>query len=303
MILIDAPHWQAHGTSWAHLISDSSLAELHDFAGHVGLPRRSFDLDHYDVPAARIIELIAAGAEPVPRRELIARLTGSGLRVRGYARAAAKRHLLAERWERLLPGQSDIGTDLLNRWHEPHRIYHGPAHLTHALDSLTLLSELGRPVLQDVVVEALSLWFHDAVHSAGASEAGADETQSAELAVTLLAPVSGRNQALSTSQVDEVARLVLLTQHHNPRSDDGAGGRVSDADLAVLGSAPDRYARYTKQIRAEFSQFPDEVFYPGRAEILEGLLRQGPIFRTRAGSGRWEQQAQTNLRSELTSKK
>lgn len=299
MILIDAPHWHAHGTLWAHLISDSSLAELHDFAAHSGLPLRSFDLDHYDVPAARITELITAGAKPVPRRELIARLSKSGLRVRGFARSAAKRHHLAERWERLLPGQFEVGTELLNRWHEPHRVYHGPAHLTHTLDSLALLSELGKPIQQDVVVEALALWFHDAVHTAGVSASGADETRSAELAVKLLGPLSGRNQALSTGQVDEVARLVLLTQHHDPRGDDGAGARVSDADLAVLGSAPDRYVRYTRQIRSEFRQIPDEVFFPGRAEILEGLLQQGPIFRTPPGTQRWEQRAQTNIRTEL----
>lgn len=214
MILIDAPHWQAHGTSWAHLISDSSLGELHSFAAHSGLPRRSFDLDHYDVPAGRITELVTAGAEPVPRRELIARLSRSDLRVRGYARTTAKRHNLARRWEQLLPGQANIGTDLLNRWHEPHRVYHGPAHLTHTLDSLVLLTELGQPTWQDLVVETLALWFHDAVHTAGASEPSADETESAELAVKLLGPLSGQHRALSTSQVDDVARLVLLTQHH-----------------------------------------------------------------------------------------
>jgi hypothetical protein len=85
-VLIDGAVWPAHGTVWAHLVSDASLEELHDFAGRNGVPRRSFDLDHYDVPEARVAELIAAGALPVSNRELVTRLIASGLRVRGRDR-------------------------------------------------------------------------------------------------------------------------------------------------------------------------------------------------------------------------
>ena len=80
-VLIDDPMWPAHGTLWAHLVSDSSLAELHDFARSNSLPRRSFDLDHYDVPAARVDDLVAAGAEKVSGRDLVRRLIASGLRI------------------------------------------------------------------------------------------------------------------------------------------------------------------------------------------------------------------------------
>lgn len=80
-VLIDQPMWPAHGTVWAHLVSDSSLDELHSFAERAGIPRRGFDLDHYDVPAARVDELIALGAEPVSNREMVRRLGASGLRV------------------------------------------------------------------------------------------------------------------------------------------------------------------------------------------------------------------------------
>ena len=86
VVLIDSPLWPAHGTVWAHLVSDSSLEELHAFAEANGLPRRGFDLDHYDVPERRVDELIAAGATPVTGRELVLRLRASGLRVRGRDR-------------------------------------------------------------------------------------------------------------------------------------------------------------------------------------------------------------------------
>ncbi|OOB90046.1 DUF4031 domain-containing protein [Rathayibacter sp. VKM Ac-2630] len=85
-ILLDAARWPAHDTLWAHLVSDESLEELHAFARRTGVPERSFDLDHYDVPQERRAELLAAGAIPVGARELVERLRSSGLRVKGRDR-------------------------------------------------------------------------------------------------------------------------------------------------------------------------------------------------------------------------
>jgi len=81
-VLIDEPIWPAHGTLWAHLVSDSSYAELHEFAAAAGIPERGFDNDHYDVPDRKWGELVALGAEPVTGRELLQRLQAAGLRVR-----------------------------------------------------------------------------------------------------------------------------------------------------------------------------------------------------------------------------
>lgn len=79
-VLIDPPSWQARGRRWSHLASDSSVAELHAFAAGIGVPRRGFEGDHYDVPEERYAAAIAAGAIPVSTRELLRRLQGSGLR-------------------------------------------------------------------------------------------------------------------------------------------------------------------------------------------------------------------------------
>ncbi|MGO2659437.1 DUF4031 domain-containing protein [Mycetocola reblochoni] len=91
-VLIDPPLWPAHGTTWSHLISDTSIEELHAFADANRVPRRGFDLDHYDVPASRHHELVAAGAVSVDAHALVRRLLASGLRVpakdrhpRGYS--------------------------------------------------------------------------------------------------------------------------------------------------------------------------------------------------------------------------
>lgn len=80
-ILIDDPRWPAHGRLWSHLISDSDLDELHAFAAANGIPRRGFDLDHYDVPDDAHERLVSAGAHAVDGHTLVRALIGSGLRV------------------------------------------------------------------------------------------------------------------------------------------------------------------------------------------------------------------------------
>ena len=90
-ILIDPPNAAGHGRLWSHLASDTSLEELHAFAADLGLPRRGFDRDHYDVPSEWYDDVVAAGAVPVTSRDLVARLVAAGLRVhKGSAGGAAQ---------------------------------------------------------------------------------------------------------------------------------------------------------------------------------------------------------------------
>ena len=79
-ILVDPAVWPWRGQLWAHLVSDSSYDELHAFAAGLGIPRRAFQGDHYDVPASHREQAIELGAAAVPARELLARLVGAGLR-------------------------------------------------------------------------------------------------------------------------------------------------------------------------------------------------------------------------------
>jgi hypothetical protein len=81
-ILVDPASWPRHDRLWCHLVSDMSLAELHGFAQRLGIPRRGFDRDHYDVPEERRSDVIAAGAIAVSSRELVQRLNAAGLRRR-----------------------------------------------------------------------------------------------------------------------------------------------------------------------------------------------------------------------------
>ena len=80
-ILIDEARWWHRGHRWCHLVSDTSLEELHRFADANGIPRRGFQGDHYDIPEQYRGDLVAAGAIVVESRELVRRLRDAGLRL------------------------------------------------------------------------------------------------------------------------------------------------------------------------------------------------------------------------------
>jgi hypothetical protein len=82
MILVDQAIWPAHGRRFAHLVSDASYDELHEFAARLGLPERAFHRDHYDLPDAWWHDAVSAGAVVVDSRELVRRLRAAGLRRR-----------------------------------------------------------------------------------------------------------------------------------------------------------------------------------------------------------------------------
>ncbi|MCF4138969.1 DUF4031 domain-containing protein [Streptomyces sp. Tue 6430] len=79
-IYVDPPDWPGHGRMWSHLVSDVSFDELHAFADGLGVPRRAFERDHYDIPSHRYPDVVAAGAVRVSSREVVRLLTESGLR-------------------------------------------------------------------------------------------------------------------------------------------------------------------------------------------------------------------------------
>jgi hypothetical protein len=81
-ILIDQAIWWWREERWAHLVSDHSYEELHVFALSLGLERRWFQGDHYDIPERARARAIELGAEPVDARELVRRLREAGLRSR-----------------------------------------------------------------------------------------------------------------------------------------------------------------------------------------------------------------------------
>lgn len=80
MIIVDEPVWVRNGRYFAHLSSDTSFEELHQFAAGIGLKRYRFHRDHYDLPAELYGTVLERGAVMLDSRQLLSRLRAAGLR-------------------------------------------------------------------------------------------------------------------------------------------------------------------------------------------------------------------------------
>lgn len=179
-----------------------------------------------------------------------------------------------------LPDRTDLRDRLLDAY-STGRGYHDVHHLAEVLGRL---GELGEG--EDVEL-LLAAWFHDAVYD---GEPGAEE-RSADLARTQLAGTG--------VDAGEVARLVRLTEKHDPAVDDRRGEALCDADLAILASAAERYREYRTGVREEYSAHSDEAFRAGRLAVLEDLVGREHLFRTAYAREHWEAAARENLLAEI----
>jgi predicted metal-dependent HD superfamily phosphohydrolase len=184
-----------------------------------------------------------------------------------------------------LPHLADVRDRLLAAYADG-RGYHDTRHLA---EVLARVEELG---VSDNVEVVLAAWFHDAVYD---GHPGAEE-RSALLAEAELggSVVDGR-----AVDVAEVARLVRLTEHHDPAPGDHSGEALCDADLAILAAPPERYREYAAGVRREYAAWPDDDFRAGRRAVLEDLASRDALFRTAYAREHWEPLARANLAAEI----
>lgn len=176
---------------------------------------------------------------------------------------------------------------VVEAWSEPHRRYHGLAHLAAVLG---LVGELAGAATDPAAVR-LAAWYHDVAYDPRRDD---NEAVSAERAR------AGLRGLVADDRVAEVARLVLLTAGHDPEPGDANGAVLCDADLAVLAGPPEAYAAYASAVREEYAHLPDEVFVPGRAAVLGHLLALPALYRLPAVAADWTPRARANLTAELT---
>lgn len=198
---------------------------------------------------------------------------------------------LQGQWVRLLDGFG-VSIDaahasfdqLVEAYSEPHRNYHTLEHLVEVLRVVGRLAVADRPAVQ------LAVWYHDAVYDPKASD---NEEQSSDWADRDL-----RGFLVPDATRETVRTLILATKHTDaPAGPDAAA--FLDADLAILGAAEARYARYAADIRKEYEWVPAEQYRAGRRAVLEGFLKRERIYRTAVMFEEGEAAARRNLGWEI----
>jgi predicted metal-dependent HD superfamily phosphohydrolase len=182
--------------------------------------------------------------------------------------------------------------ELLGRYSEPHRRYHGVVHVRRVVDDVTALLRV--VPTHDPAAVRLAAWYHDGIYDPGSP---ANEQQSADLARRALGDLG-----VGSARIDETMRLILLTAAHEPVdvTSDPGGAVLLDADLAVLGADPAAYAAYAQGVRVEYRHIDDAGWRQGRAAVLQRFLGAERIYATSAMHER-EARARANLTAELRS--
>ena len=174
------------------------------------------------------------------------------------------------------------------RYAEPHRRYHTRRHVEACLD---LLAEWPGIPERERQLLVWAIWWHDAVYDPTAPD---NEAKSAELARRELPHLGA-----SAADVDEVARLILLTAGHEVAEDDRLGAVLVSIDLAILATPDPIYDAYARAVREEYAHVPDEAWRVGRAAVLQRFLDAPVIFPHPGFRQAHEVQARENLAREL----
>lgn len=188
-----------------------------------------------------------------------------------------------------------IGTcrDLLDRWSEPGRLYHGPRHLVAVLTHVDELAEEAH----DPDLVRLAAWYHGAVFSAQAKQAYSNQAGEDEVASGALAREQLTGLGVPVATAERVSALVTNLVRHKPVKADLDSGVLNDADLAILKADPQRYREYLVDIRQEYAHIPVLDFVRTRLRIISKLLDRPHLYTTAAAAA-WEDTARQNLIAE-----
>lgn len=172
----------------------------------------------------------------------------------------------------------------------PRRAYHSWAHVQEVLRHLETVPAWHRR--DEVVLAAI---FHDAVYVAGRSD---NEARSADLARDAIGTFLVAHQP----DVAFVCRLIELTRLHGKhrREDlDDDTRHFLDADMAILGSAPEVFDAYDAAIAEEYAHVPRLLYRFNRRRFLARLLDSDRIFLSDFFHARLDAPARANLRRAL----
>lgn len=183
------------------------------------------------------------------------------------------------------------GTEAL--WNEIDRNYSNKSRYYHTLNHLAnVLTELMevKAKIRDWQTLLFTLYYHDIIYNAMRSD---NEEKSAELAAERMQQIG-----VPDERIKACITQILATKAHTDAVD-GDTNYFTDADLSILGQSWEVYSEYYKNIRKEFSIFPDIVYNAGRKKVLQHFLDMDRIFKTDYFFKKFEARAKHNLEREM----
>lgn len=176
--------------------------------------------------------------------------------------------------------------ELAKNYSSAKRHYHN---LSHPENLFAELEQI-QAEISDWNTICFSVFYHDAIYDAKKND---NEEQSALLAEKRLRELNVPEKIISRCK-----EQIIATKSHALSSENDTN-LFTDADLSILGKSAESYEIYFRQIREEYSIYPDLLYKPGRKKVLNHFLEMKRIFKTDLFADRYEKQARENLGMEL----
>lgn len=180
---------------------------------------------------------------------------------------------------------NELWTEIEKNYSGKKRHYHNLQHLEHLLAQL-------QPVQQTIEnwdTVLFTLFYHDIIYLAHRSD---NEAKSAALAQQRL-----QQAGVSESIINSCTAQILATKAHQQATDPDTN-YFTDADLSILGQPWEVYETYYKNVRKEYTMYPDFLYNPGRKKVLQHFLSMDRIFKTNHFFRLLETPARENLQRE-----
>ncbi|MEI8390699.1 MAG: HD domain-containing protein, partial [bacterium] len=147
--------------------------------------------------------------------------------------------------------------------------------------------------IKDPEILRFGIFMHDIVNGSPN-----DVEDSVEIALKLLH--KSENSKFKNKE-NLLREIILATKHDSsvPENLSLEAKIIADIDLSILGSDKSSYNIYAKQIRREYSRYPDDVYNPGRIAVLKGILIKHNIYKTDFFQKKYEQKARINIQNEI----
>ena len=181
-------------------------------------------------------------------------------------------HELLTRWH-ITMSQEEI----LERWSEPHRAYHGPAHLADLLAQINRHVELGThrvpsPGIFDTELSTrereiltLAAIFHDIIYNPRRAD---NEAQSADLFLNSVA------MDKDNADIQEIATIIRDTKDHVPSTH--LSTIFSHMDMDVVRRPYEELLKWEAGIHHEYKHVPSIAYVVVRARFLGQMIKKYP---------------------------
>lgn len=181
---------------------------------------------------------------------------------------------------------NEFWTEIEKNYSEKKRHYHTLQHLDNLLEQLNEVKN----EFQNWEATLFTLYYHDIIYDSLKSN---NEEKSAKLAENRMKQIS-----VSEDTIELCKGQILATKSHI-KSTNSDTNYFTDADLSILGQTWETYTLYFKNVRKEYSIYPDLAYNPGRKKVLNHFLSMNRIFKTDYFYNKFEIRAKRNLEKEI----